>query len=254
MIREELQEKWLAKRRISLEVADHFKLGFFEKCAIPMLGKDGGDDHTMPAENVWVLPLTNLANKLMAVKLHFETPPPMFKSKSLWVNYGTVPAHDRHANIKPRCAYNTFWPHIEHPRPKVAPLGEQTDINWWITQLPDELRACFQNRCEAEKLIVAAERAETVEALQALDLERAMRTAFDGMRAEIFSAVEKSLTHNRGNQSASNYVVLVGGAYHRMGIRTRPSGLCRTAIGRISSKPQEHSTRRRSNKDGFPPT
>lgn len=213
MTREEIQEKWLAKRKISLEVADRFKLGFFEKCSIPQLGKDGGADFTMPAENVWVLPLTDLNNKLMAVKLHFETPPLFFKGKSMWVNYGTVPAHDRHANIKPRCSYNTFWPHVEHQKRQLR-TQDIIGIDWWINRMPEDLATKFDTKLQGEKCCMAQDLGKALEDLEPHHLEQARATAFSEMQDEIRAAVKKSgglVDTNINTPVVDDYVIICGG-------------------------------------------
>lgn len=177
--------KWLTKRRVSMEVATKFRLGFIDSFVIKMLGKNGRPDFDWPVNNAWVLPITNDQDKLMAVKLHFEVAQKSFKGKSLWMPFGTWPKHDRHRNIMPQHSYYTLWPHLGSQRKPLPKFEDIHNINWWICRASTSLRDEFNQAFEMEKLTLAEKISKLPDDFSASELEHCLQLAFESKRAEI---------------------------------------------------------------------
>lgn len=135
---EAIQEKWMAKRGLSLEVVEKYRIGFL------------GDANYAG----WVFPLTNHKGKLLAVKRHLEVMPPpppgeKDKGKSRWV---------KSVCLGEQSAVRAFWP---HPFMQ-APVGSQlfnSDGASWLSRLPmnSALMAEWQQKLEFNKNALAVE-------------------------------------------------------------------------------------------------
>lgn len=211
--REELH-KWLKKRNISLDVAKKFRIGFFDKGAIPMLGKNGKDDFVWHVQNCWVLPITNVKGDLMAVKLHFETKQNNFDGKSIWVNFGLEPRHDRNKNIVPACSYYTLWPHLEHQADDFGP-AEELGADYYLKHTPPDLREKLEIKTRENMLILCKKTATTPSDLNPGQVESCRMDAFMDMRKEIQTAVLKEEAAAKGvaydDSMVDGFVMLMGG-------------------------------------------
>lgn len=177
--------KWLDKRKISIEVATKYRIGFLDSFAIKMLGKNGRPDFDWLVESAWVLPITNAKDQLMAVKLHFEVPQQRFKGKSIWMPFGTWPKHDRNRNIMPHHSYHTLWPTLQSQRKPVPKFEDIHNIQWWVARANADLRDEFNQALECEKLGMAHHLTKCVEDLTNSELEQCLQLAFETKRVEI---------------------------------------------------------------------
>jgi len=91
----ELQRRWLGKRGIPLAVAQAHGLGFMPWARFT------GWKHAV--RDTWVIPISDAAGKVLALKLHRENPPPK-APKCLWAPFGTEPKDG------PRHGWATLWP------------------------------------------------------------------------------------------------------------------------------------------------
>lgn len=202
--REDLQAKWLTKRNITLDVCRRYRVGFLDEFVIDIPGRDGGQDRPWRVNNGWVLPITDNLGVLRAVKIHFETPPPGFKGKSVWMPFGTEPKHDRVKNIIPVNAYYSFWPPLEQQTREQQEVG--TDYTWWLNRAPEAMQDEWRKAFEFEKLSRAADLSVSVDELSMADVESAAQTIFSQMRGKIQREVLRASAQARGEKfDGGNY-------------------------------------------------
>jgi hypothetical protein len=106
---------WLKKRGVSVETCLKWCVGY-----MPWIRFKGWRG-AMP--RCWVIPVSDSAGNVVALKLHREQPPEGFQ-KGSWAPIGTQPAD------KPRHGFATFW-----PAPESFPASEKLYL------LPGELKA-----------------------------------------------------------------------------------------------------------------
>ncbi len=179
------------KRGLSSEIIKRHRVGFLQNVNVPW--KKG--NWNIPA--AWVLPITDSADVLKGVKLHFEIRPKVrgdreksepefveFKGKSIWVPLGTRPADE------PVHSYYTFWPH-----PSTLPdpaLQEEfsSDMGWWIQRIPEgSVRDKWDDALRWERYQVALSVHKAEDELDPSESYTAVEQAFAGMREEIQSVV-----------------------------------------------------------------
>lgn len=123
----DIQLKWVhGKRGLDIFTCERFGLGFVTNFCF-----ERWPQWNLPA--AWVLPVTNAAGELMAVKLHFEERPKLGDGKPgpkcLWCPFG----------VTKRSGYATLWP--SPPPPQELYVAGVKQEQQWLYLCPGELKA-----------------------------------------------------------------------------------------------------------------